>query len=51
MLREWADEERLDEIDDALTAPATWRDPLTGLPAGWTDNEDDEWADWLAAAR
>lgn len=41
MLREWANEERLDEIERALEAPPTWRDPMTGLPAGWDDDSDE----------
>lgn len=51
MIREWANKERLEEIDEALTPPPSWRDPLTGLPAGWTGSEDDDWAAWEAAAR
>lgn len=47
MLREWANEERNEKIDAALTAPASWRDPLTGLPAGF-GSEDDDWAEWEA---
>lgn len=44
MLREWANKETLDEIEDALTAPPEWRDPNTGLPAGFAPDEDDDWA-------
>jgi len=51
MLREWADEETLAKIDDALRPPAEWRDPMTGLPAGFSDNEDDDWEDWARAMR
>lgn len=51
MLREWASEETLEKIEEALTPPPSWRDPLTGLPAGWTGNEEDEWAEWERAAR
>lgn len=46
MIREWATKDQLEEIDDALVPPASWRDPVTGLPAGWTDDEDAEWAEW-----
>lgn len=39
--------ERMNEwIDEHLTPPPEWRDPSTGLPAGWTNREDDEWALW-----
>lgn len=51
MMREWANQDTLDEIDEWLTPPPHWRDPMTGLPAGWTGNEDDEWAEWQAAMR
>lgn len=45
MLREWADKDQLKNIEKALRPPASWRDPTTGLPAGWGDEEDD-WAQW-----
>lgn len=51
MLREWAGEKTLDRIERALEPPASWRDPVTGLPAGFSDQEDDDWAQWEAAAR
>lgn len=51
MLREWANKEMLDDIDGALTPPPGWRDPSTGLPLGFSDDEDDDWADWEAATR
>lgn len=50
MLREWADEDRLDEIHRALLPPAGWRSPDTGLPAGW-DTEEDDWALWERSTR
>lgn len=50
MLREWADKKRVDEIERALRPPASWRDPDTGLPAGW-DTEDDEWALWQSSTK
>lgn len=43
-LREYADKDTLKKIDKALQPPRGWRDPDTKLPAGWSDNEDDEWA-------
>lgn len=49
-LRDGADEKRNDEIDEALTPPPGWRNPLTGLPAGF-DDEADEWALWESATR
>lgn len=49
MLREWATEEQNDKIDRALRPPADWRDPETGLPAGWSDDDDDDWDAWEAA--
>lgn len=51
MIREWASEETLDKIEEALTPPASWRDPMTGLPLGWSDDEADDWAMWEAAAK
>ncbi len=51
MIREWANQDRIDEIERALTAPPGWIDPDTGLPAGWTDDEDDEWSMFEAAMR
>lgn len=51
MLREWATEEQLDAIAEALEPPVDWRDPRTGLPAGWSDDEADEWAEWERALR
>lgn len=51
MLREWADEDTNDKIADALTPPADWRDPLTGLPAGFTESDEDDWAAWESASR
>lgn len=33
-------------VAEKLTPPADWRDPETGLPAGWTNREEDEWALW-----
>ena len=40
MIREWASNEQLERIEDALTPPIGWRDPDSGLPAGFTDDED-----------
>jgi hypothetical protein len=48
MLREWANEKTLEQIKAALRPPASWRDPDTGLPAGFGD-EDDDWAEWEAS--
>ena len=48
MLREWADEDRLDEIERALTAPLSWRDPATGLPAGFDDDDGDEYDEFMS---
>lgn len=45
MIREWASEKTLDAIEEALRAPASWRDPSTGLPAGWS-REDDDFAEF-----
>lgn len=50
MLREWANQETLDKIEDALEPPASWRDPATGLPAGW-ENADDGWEAFERALR
>ena len=47
MVRELADEKRSEKIEQALQPPPWWRDRLTGLPAGFAD-EDDDWADWEA---
>jgi hypothetical protein len=54
MVWEWAADgrltsEQIDEIEAALEPPPSWRDPLTGLPAGFGD-EDDEWGAWERAA-
>lgn len=43
--------ERHEALDRALRPPPGWRDPDTGLPAGWTDDEGDDWAQWEAAMR
>jgi hypothetical protein len=51
MIREWASEETLDKITDALTPPPDWRDPDTGLPAGWSDDEDEDWSMFASAMR
>lgn len=51
MLREWADQKTIDRIDQALTPTPEWRDPLTGLPAGFSEDEDDDWAQWENAMR
>lgn len=50
MIREWANKKTLDAIDRALTPPSSWRDPETGMPAGF-GSEADEWAAWEAASR
>lgn len=52
MLRDdpWVSKETLDQIEDALEPPVEWRDPVTGLPAGWGD-EDDDWAEFEASMR
>lgn len=57
MLRESADRVSephrtafLETIESALTPPASWRDPSTGLPYGFGD-EDDEWSEWEAQMR
>ena len=49
-LRDGADDDRLDQIEEALIPPAGWRNPLTGMPAGFGD-EDDDWEAWVQAAR
>lgn len=51
MIREWADKDQLERIDDLLIPPADWRDPFTGNPAGWEDETVDDaeaqfWAEW-----
>lgn len=46
MIREWANKDQIEDIEEALQAPASWRDPLTGLPAGWVDDEASEWAEF-----
>lgn len=51
MIREWATEDTLDKIAEALKAPAGWRDPDTGLPAGWEEDDDDEWRAFESAMR
>jgi hypothetical protein len=51
MIREWADKDTLEKLEDALTPPASWRDPVTGMPAGWVDDEDGDWAAFEAARR
>jgi hypothetical protein len=45
MLREWAKQEQLDKIEAALTPPPSWRDPSTGLPAGWSSEDDEGWGE------
>jgi len=50
MITEWATQKDLEKIEQALRPPPSWRDPLTGLPAGFGD-EDDDWAEWEAAYR
>lgn len=49
MLREWANKDQLDEIDEALRPPLSWRDPSTGMPAGWGQSDEEIWAEWEAA--
>lgn len=52
MLRDdpWVSQETLEEIAEALEPPADWRDPATGLPAGWGD-EDADWSEFEASMR
>lgn len=50
MLYEWADKDAKAEIDEALIPPPDWRDPATGLPAGFGE-EDEEWALWESQMR
>lgn len=50
MVREWATKETVDKLEQALTPPPGWRDPFSGLPAGWGD-EDDDWAAFEEARR
>jgi hypothetical protein len=46
MIKEWANQATLDRIADALEPPADWRDPVTGLPAGWSSEDDDGMQVW-----
>lgn len=51
MIREWASKDTLDEIDERLATPPGWINPVTGLPDGFTDDEDDDWAAFQKAMR
>lgn len=48
-IREWADEDKLAEIEEALTAPNRL-DPTTRAPRWWVD-EDDAFAGFAGAKR
>lgn len=50
MLREWANKDTLDKIEELLDPPPSWRDPVTQLPAGF-DDEAAEWEAWTTAMR
>lgn len=50
MIREWANKDLNEQITAALRPPANWRDPSTGLPAGWeTEDEQAQWAEFERA--
>jgi hypothetical protein len=48
-IREWADADLRDQIDEALEAPNQW-DEVRRAPKWWVD-EEDAWASWQNAAR
>lgn len=48
-MREWADDDKLAEIEAALDPPLRW-DEDTKAPVGWGDEEDIA-VEWLKAAR
>lgn len=41
LLRAGRDDDELEELNDALHPPLSWRDPLTSRPAGWEDDDAD----------
>lgn len=51
MVLEWANDKTRAKIEQALTPPASYRDPSTGLPLGWSDNEADDWHQWERSMR
>lgn len=52
MLREWANKEGLEAIDNWLKTPPSWRDPTTGRPEGFQEEDEfDRWARERQAAR
>lgn len=46
-INEWADEETLDKITEALEAPNVW-DAERAAPVWWTSDEE-AWGDWATA--